>query len=220
MAASVSSQVTHTLPPQDQQLSRELAQRQTTSSYLFDAVRRLVALLLVGLLIAWLAPRWITGPAEKLRSRPLPSLGLGLVGLVVAPVAWFVALGLIILVAVIFGLLSLGALTVLTLLAGFSALGLASVAVLLTLCYLCQAIVAYLGGLWLVSRIRPEWSRRVSAPMLIGLFILGLLSAVPIAGGILQFVVVVAGLGAIILAVFLGRPAPQAPAEVPVTVQA
>ena len=224
-AASVSSQVTHTLPPQDQQLSRELAQRQTTSSYLFDAVRRLVALLLVGLLIAWLAPRWITGPAEKLRSRPLPSLGLGLVGLVALPITWLVALGVIILVAVIFGLLSLGALTVLTLLAGFSALGLASVAVLLTLCYLCQAIVAYLGGRWILSRIRPEWNRKVYAPLLIGLLILGLLSAVPIAGGILQFLVVVAGLGAIILAVFQGRPAPQAPAlqapaEVPATVQA
>ena len=224
-ADSVSSQVTHTLPPQDEQLSRELAQRQTTSSYLFDAVRRLVALLLVGLLIAWLAPRWITGPTEKLRSRPLPSLGLGLVGLVALPITWLVALGVIILVAVIFGLLSLGALTALTLLAGFSALGLASVAILLTLCYLCQAIVAYLGGRWILSRIRPEWNRKVYAPVLIGLLILGLLSAVPIAGGILQFLVVVAGLGAIILAVFQGRgqpdsPALQAPAEAPATVQA
>ena len=116
---------------------------------------------------------------------------------------------MIILVAVIFGLLSLGALTVLTLLAGFSALGLAFVAVLFMLCYLCQAIVAYLGGRWILSRIRPEWNRKIYAPLLIGLLILGLLFAVPIAGGILQFLVVLAGLGAIILAVFQGRPAPQ-----------
>ena len=220
---SVSAQVTHTLPPQDQQLSRELTQQQTTSSYLFDAVRRLVALLLVGLLIAWLAPRWLTGPAEQLRSRPLPSLGLGLVGLVALPITWLVALGVIILVAVLFGLLSLGALTVLTLLAGFSGLALAAVAALLTLCYLCQAIGAYLGGRWLLSRIRPAWNRKVYAPLLLGLLSLGLLSAIPIAGGILQFLVVVAGLGAIILVVFRGRPAslaPQAPAEVPVPVQA
>ena len=229
-AAGVSSQVTHTLPAQDQELSRELAQRHTASSYVFDAVRRLVTLLLVGLLIAWLAPRWITGPAQKLRSRLLPSLGLGLAGLIAAPITWFVALGVIILVAVIFGLLSLGALTVLTLLAGFSALGLASVALLLMLCYLCQAIVAYLGGRWILNRTRPEWNRKIYAPLLLGLLILGLFSAVPIAGGILQFVVVVAGLGAIILTVFQGRerpgrpapqaPALQAPAEVPATVQA
>jgi hypothetical protein len=220
-AGAVSSQVTHTLPPQDQELSRELAQRQSTSSYLFDALRRLVSLLLVGLLIAWLAPRWITAPAEKLRSRPLPSLGIGLAGLVAAPIAWLVALGVIILVAVLFGLLSLGGLAGLTLLAGLPVLGLAVFAILFTLCYLCQAIVAYLGGRWIVSRIRPQWKNRVSAPLVIGLFILGLLFAVPVAGGVLQFLIVLAGLGAIVLALFQGRRAtPQPPAEAPATVQA
>ena len=108
-AAGVSEQVKHTLPPQDQQLSQEFKQRQTTSSYLFDALRRLIVLLLIGLLIAWLAPRWVTAPADKLMSRPLPSLGLGLVGLIAAPFGWLVGLGVIILVAVIFGMLSLGA---------------------------------------------------------------------------------------------------------------
>jgi hypothetical protein len=218
-AAAVSSRVTHSLPPQDQELSRELAQRQSTSSYLFDALRRLIALLLIGLLIAWLAPRWVTAPAEKLLSRPLPSLGIGLVGLIAVPFGWLVALGVVIVVAVIFGLLSLGSLTGLTLLAGLPILGLAFVAVLFAVCYLCQAIVAYLGGRWIVSRIRPEWNSKLYAPLLIGLFILGLLIAVPIVGGLLQFLVVLAGLGAIVLVVFRGRPAPQAPAEVPATVQ-
>ena len=219
-ATRVSPKVTHTLPPQDEQLSRELAQEHSTSSYVFDALRRLVALLLVGLLIAWLAPRWITVPAEKLLSRPLPSLGVGLLGLVAAPLGWLVALGVVIVIAVIFGLLSLGGLTGLTLLAGLPALGLAFVAILFILSYLCQAIVAYLGGRWILSRIRPEWNSRIYAPLLIGLLILGLLFAVPVAGGILQFLTILAGLGAIALAVFQGRPAPQAPAEVPATVQA
>ena len=93
-------------------------------------MRRLVALLIVGLLIAWLAPRWITGPAEKLLSQPLPSLALGLAGLIAAPITWLVALGVLIAIAVVFGLLSLGALTGLTLLAGLPVLGLAFVAVL------------------------------------------------------------------------------------------
>ena len=192
----------------------------STSSYVFDALRRLVALLLVGLLIAWLAPRWITVPAEKLLSRPLPSLGVGLLGLVAAPLGWLVALGVVIVIAVIFGLLSLGGLTGLTLLAGLPALGLAFVAILFMLSYLCQAIVAYLGGRWILSRIRPEWNSKIYAPLLIGLLILGLLFAVPVAGGILQFLTILAGLGAIALAVFQGRQAPQAPAEVPATVQA
>jgi len=219
-AASVSSRVTHNLPSQDQELSRELAQRQSASSYVFGALRRLIALLLIGLLIAWLAPRWVTAPAEKLLSRPLPSLGIGLAGLIATPFGWLVALGVVIVVAVIFGLLSLGALTGLTLLAGLPVLGLAFVGILFIVSYLCQAIVAYLGGRWIVSRIRPEWNSKLYAPLLIGLFILGLLIAVPVAGGLFQILIVLAGLGAILLTVFQRRPAPQAPAEAPATAEA
>ncbi|MBN1311402.1 MAG: polymer-forming cytoskeletal protein [Anaerolineae bacterium] len=219
VANSVSNDVKHTLPPQDEQLSRELAQQNSTSSYVFDALRRLIALLLVGLLVAWLAPRWITGPAEKLLARPLPSLGIGLVGLVAAPVVWVVAFGVVIVVAVVFGLLSLGGLTGLTLLAGFPALGLAFVVILFVLSYLCQAIVAYLGGRWILGRISPEWRGNIYVSLLIGLVILGLLLAVPFAGGLLQFLVILAGLGAIILVVIQSRRAPETPAaETPVAV--
>lgn len=217
-ARRVSTQVTHRLPPQDEQLSRELARQQRVSSYVFNALRRLIALLLIGLLVAWVAPRWITAPAEQLHARPLPSLGIGLVGLVATPFGWLVALGVVIVVAVVFRLLSLSALTGLTLLAGLPALGLAFFAILFVLGYLCQAIVAYVGGRWLVGRIRPEWNRTLYAPLLIGLFILGLLIAVPVAGGLLQFLVVLAGLGAVVLVLFRRRT-PPAPAAVPATAQ-
>lgn len=212
-ANRVATQVTHTLPPQDQQLSRELAQRQSASSYVFDALRRLIALLLIGLLIVWLAPRWVTAPAEKLLSQPLPSLGIGLAGLIATPLGWLAALGVVVVVAVVFSLLSLGALTGLSLLAGLPALGLAAGAILFVVSYLCQAIVAYVGGRWIVDRVRPAWNSQLYAPLLIGLFILGLLFAVPVAGGLLQFLVVLAGLGALLLAIFGRRPAPQAPEE-------
>ncbi len=219
-AAGIASQVTHTLPPQDEQLSHELSQEQTTSSYVFDAIRRLVALLLIGLLLAWLAPRWVTTPAEKLLARPLPSLGIGLVGLVATPLTWLVVLGVIILVAVLFGLLSLGGLSGLTLLAGFPALGLAFVAILFVLSYLCQAIVAYLGGRWILGRFRPEWNSKIYAPLLLGLFLLGLLFAIPVAGGVIQFLIVLAGLGAIILAAYQALQTPRAPVEALAAVEA
>ena len=87
-----------------------------------------------------------------------------MVGLIALPITWLVALGVIIVIAVIFGLLSLGALTVLTLLAGASALDLASVAVLLTLCYLCQAIERLPGWALGTQPFRPEWNRKIYAP--------------------------------------------------------
>ena len=218
--SSVAAEVTHTLPPQDQQLSRELAQRQSASNYVFDAARRLVGLLLVGLLIAWLAPRWITGPADKLLSKPLPSVGVGLVGVVAAPVGWLVALAVVVMVAVIFGLLSLGGLTALTLLAGLPVLGIAFVALLIVAMYLCQAIVAYLGGLLILGLVRPERSEGIYLPLLIGLVVLGVLFAIPLVGGWLEFLVVLGGVGAIALVFLQGRPAPQAPAEAPAVGQA
>jgi len=215
---SVSTEVTHHLPAQDRQLSQELSQQDRTSSYLFDALRRLIALLLVGLLVAWLAPRWITGPAENLLSKPLPSLGIGLAGLVAVPISWLVALGVVILVAVVFGLLSLGNLTVLTLLAGLPALGVVVVAIVFAVSYLAHAIVAYLGGRWILGRIRPDWNGSIYGPVLLGLFILGLLFAVPVVGGLLEFLAVLVGLGAMLLTVFRrsdGTRTPEAPAALP-----
>ena len=135
---------------------------------------------------------------------------------------------MIVLVAVVFGLLSLGGLTALTLLAGLPALGLAFVAIL----FVAELPVPgdrRLPGWALDHRPHPPRVERHSLrPVLIGLFILGLLFAVPVLGGVLQFVVVLLGLGAIVLAVFQSRPAPgqapetpgQAPAEVLPAVQA
>ncbi len=213
--ASVTTQVTHTLPPQDQKLSQELAQRQSTSSYIFDAARRLITLLLVGLLVAWVAPRWIIDPADRLLSRPLPSLVAGLVGIVAAPISWLVALLVVILVAVVFGLLSLGGLTALTLLAGLPALGVAIFAILFVALYLCQAIVGYLGGRLILGQLRPEWNRTIYGPLLIGLAILGILIAVPLIGGWVEFLAILGGLGAIALATLQGRSGTSAPAEAP-----
>ncbi len=212
ISSSVASQVKHVLPPQDQQLAKEITQRQATSSAAFDAIRRLVSLLLMGLLFAWAAASWITVPAETLKARLLPSLGVGLVGLVASPFVFFIALGVIIVVAVVFGLLSLGSLTGLTLGAGFPLLALAFIAFLTVVSYLCQAIVAYIFGQWVLDRTHTAVNSKVIVPTLVGLLILGILFAVPVAGGVLQFLVVLAGLGALVLVALQGKPA-AAPVE-------
>jgi hypothetical protein len=217
ISSAIAASVTHKLPPMDQELSREITRRTASTSFFFDLMRRIVALLFIGLLVAWLAPHWITRTAEMVQSRPLPSLGIGFIGVVAAPIVFFTALGAIILLAIIFGLLSLGGLTGLTLLTGFPLLGLAFVAFLFTISYLCQAVVAYLAGRWILNKVRPEWNGKILWPLLTGLVLFALLFAIPIAGGFLQFLVVLAGLGAII-SLTLQRP-PAAPALAPVTAE-
>jgi len=212
ISSTVAAKVTHKLPPMDQELSREIAQRTGPTSYVFNQVRRLVALLFVGLLLAWLAPRWITRAAEMVQSRPLPSLGIGFVGVVAAPIVFMTALGVVIVLAVIFGTLSLVNLTGLALLTGFPLLGLAFAAFLIVVSYLCQSALAYLAGRWILNKVRPEWNSKIYLPLLLGLVILGLLFAIPFAGGFLQFFVVLAGLGAII-SLMLQRPSAPVIAE-------
>ena len=213
--SSVSADVNHILPPQDQQIATEVAQQNTTSNAVFDAIRRLIALLLMGGLLAWLAPRWITSPAEVLKFRPLPSFGLGIVGLAASVPVALTALGAVILAAVIFGLLSLGALSGLIVMAGLPTIALALVAFGAVFSYLCQAIVGYLLGQWVISRTRSELNSSLFAPVLVGLLILGLLFAIPVAGGILEFITAFTALGAIILLV-TQRKSPSAAPAVPV----
>lgn len=208
ISSAVATEVRHTLPPMDEQIARDITSRNTTSNHIFDLIRNLVGLLFVGMLVAWLAPRWIERPAEVIRTRLFPSLGIGLVGVVAAPVIFLTALGVLILVAVLFGALSLPSLTGLTLLTGMPLLGLAFGAFVLVVSYLCQSIVAYLSGRWILSKVQPEWSGKLYLPLLIGLVVFALLFAIPILGGLLQFLVVLVGLGAIIHLALSTRPAP------------
>jgi hypothetical protein len=204
--SSVASQVQHQLPPVDAQVSREISRNDGVTSSLLDNLRRLIALLLVGLLVARFFPIWIVSPAGRLQARPLPSFGLGLLGIVAFPGLWFVALGLIVLVAVLFGALTLGGLLGGSLALGFSSLGLATVIFFLALGYLPQTIVAYLGGRWILQRVSPSSADNRYWAVVVGLIVLAVLISLPILGGLLQFLAILAGLGAIILVLWERRP--------------
>lgn len=211
--SSVSTQVQYRQPPVDAQVSREISRNDGVASSLLDNVRRMIALLVVGLLIAWLFPAWILAPARRLVERPLPSFGVGLLGLVAFPGLWLVALGLIILVAVIFGALTLGGLLGSSLALGLSGLGAVTVLFFLMLGYLPQAIVAYIGGRWMLQRLSPASAENRYWATLLGLIVLAVLISLPILGGLLQLLAILVGLGAILLVLWDKRPQP-APAAV------
>jgi cytoskeletal protein CcmA (bactofilin family) len=216
--ASVSADVQHKLPPADQQVKQEFtAQRRHEASVLwqvFKEARRLIALLLVTALVAWLLPAFIKRPAEQLKARPWASLGVGLLGVFVIPMAFFITLGVIFLFAVLLGALTLGELVGAILGIALPALGLAVGLFFLVLGYLPQAMVAYLGGRWFFSKVHPATAEKVFWPVVLGGLVLGLLMAIPYLGPVLETVVVVAGLGAILLLVwkrFQKAPAIPAP---------
>jgi hypothetical protein len=209
--SSVAASVQHKLPPVDAQVSAEIRRSNTTTSAWLDAIRRIVALLLVGLLVARFAPAWILKPASKLQSKTLVSLLVGVVGAAALPVVLFTALIAVILVAVLFGALTLGNLVGVVLGLGLPGWALALIAVVLCLGYIPQTIIAYVFGRWILLRTRPALAEGIYWPTLLGLLVLGVLMAIPIAGGILELVVVVLGLGAMLLLLERQAPASQGP---------
>jgi hypothetical protein len=213
--STVATEVQHLLPPADQQVKEEVSvtreQKNGTTSTLFNGLRRLIALLLVTALLAWLIPSVITQPAAKLQSRPWASLGIGCLGIIAIPMILFFTFGVIALVAILIGALTLGELLGTVLGLGLPALALAAGLFFTMLGYLPQAMVAYLGGRWFFQRVHPQTAEKVIWPVLLGALVLGMLIATPVLGWIIEFFVVLFGLGAIILLVWQRmKKAPEA----------
>jgi cytoskeletal protein CcmA (bactofilin family) len=173
----------------------------------FGAIRRLVSVLLVAALLLWLLPAAVAGAADTLRRRLPLSLGIGLLGLAGFVVLNLLAVLVVALGSIVFGLLGFGNLVV--------ALVFAMLAFVLVVCavfYLAAVFAAPAAvGLALGRLVLPgdERGRRWLA-LTLGVVVLVLLSSIPVVGGFFDFVVMVLGLGAVILALARRRTGRQA----------
>lgn len=138
-----------------------------------------LALLLIGVVLWLIAPRWFEVSTAVITGRPWASVGAGLVGFVAAPII-FVAL-----CVTVIGIplaLIIGGLWLITLLVSFVFIGNA----------LGDIIVR--KAKWRVGRWLPLV--RLGS----GLLALGVLSLVPFIGGLMMFIALLWGAGAIVLA--------------------
>jgi hypothetical protein len=214
--ASVTEDVTHSLPTYDAELAREIRRDAVISSPILNAIRRLVSLLLVGALIGWALPGWLRRLSGTIQNRPLPSIGFGLLNFVAAPLILVTMLGVIILVGFVIGALSLGNLAAPIIIIALLLTGLAVMAYIVVIAYLCQAAIAYLTGRWILSKVRPEWNGHLLWPLLLGLLLTGLIFTIPVAGSLLQLMVIFAGLGAILISMWESRKVAPVTAEMTV----
>lgn len=195
----VGGAVQHVVPSYDLEDTVEVTPTNLALNWLADNFRRLIALVAVGLLLAWIVPAWIKRPASRLENQPLPSLGWGILTLVVFPFALLLIVTLVIVLALVMGALTLGnllsaigwlgAATTLALLVGFG----------LILGYLTKIIVGYFIGHALLRRINPQWVEKPYLPVLVGVVILALVLAIPILGGLINLVITILGLGALFI---------------------
>jgi cytoskeletal protein CcmA (bactofilin family) len=175
----------------------EEAARSPLTETVLDALGSLVALVLLGLLLVWIAPGWIRRRAYTVLDRPLASLGWGLLGLVAFPILGIVVLLVTILLAIVLGLLTLGGLVALIIVLGLLAEAALVLALWISTGYLAQIVVSFLAGVLLVEAIRPGRGRGRVLPLVVGLILYVVLRAIPVLGPLVSLAVVLLGLGAI-----------------------
>jgi hypothetical protein len=158
-------------------------------------LRRLVALVVVGLLLAWLAPSWIRRPAGQLATKPWPSLGLGAATLFGFPVAMFVLIVVIVLLAILLGVLTLGNLVGSVVWLGIAIVVALAVVFGLVVTYLSKIVVGYWGGRLVLKSINPKWVANPIWSVLLGVLIVVLLMAIPFVGWLFGLIITLFGLG-------------------------
>ena len=171
------------------------------AAWALDALKSLVNFIVIGGLVLWIFPRRFKGWASKVKSEPLASAGYGVLVLIngyLVPVV-----GLVLVVGMLIGLLFL---SMPSLAWTFFGLGIGSLITLFTLLqaaitFISKAIVAYLIGTLILSKIVPGEMKYAFLPLLLGLLIYVPLASIPYLGFVIGLVTTLLGLGAI----WLGR---------------
>ena len=182
--------------------------------WLLNALKSFLNFLIVGGLMLWIFPRQFQGWAEKVKKAPLAAAGYGAVVLING----YLLPGLILflLVGLLLGLIyvSLSSLAWPVFWIGIGSLITLFTLFTLATTFLSKAIVAYLAGTFIFSRVAPGALQYRVLPLLLGLLIYVPLAAIPYLGSFIGLVVTLLGLGAI----WLSRK--QAPQPVEAVVEA
>jgi len=172
--------------------------------WLVSALKRYLALLLVGALAVALAPRLLAATARQIDRQPLPSTGWGCLSQLLAAAA-LVALGIaLILVSMVLAAAQMGG-TLGWLVASVTIVS----GVLLTFGMVIVAWVAQVAvGLWLGRRAvgRPDGAPWL--PLAVGLLPVALLVTLPAVGLFFKVLAISLGLGALALSLYRARRGP------------
>jgi cytoskeletal protein CcmA (bactofilin family) len=160
----------------------------------------LAVLLLIGGLTIWLRPVLIQRPAERLRRKPLPAAGFGLLALTIAinAVAIAILLGVLLFVVGIWlGGVTLWELAFLLWGIGYPALILGFSLFALTVMYGSKVIVADMFGTLILKWLAPQALEYRIMPLLLGLVLYVILRSIPLLGWAIDVLATIFGLGAI-----------------------
>ena len=167
------------------------------ATWSFDLLRSIVTLVLFGLLLAWIAPKFMQSVMDKLQTTPAASLGWGIVSYAAFFFALLVIITAMIIGGVVFGVLTLGGVSGTIVWLGILSIFALIVGFVLVTSFLTKIVVAWLSGKWIISRFNPTLAEHKVWPLVLGVIIVALVVAIPFVGWIFGLVVMFLGLGAL-----------------------
>jgi hypothetical protein len=159
-----------------------------------------VLLLLTGLFLVWRKPDQLAEWSNKAKQAPLRASGYGFVGIIVAvniAILSVIALILIFAIGFALGFASLWKLAFIFWALTLSILGLSVTTFFLFVTYGSKVIVAYMLSRLVVSLFSDKAIKYRYLLLFFGLLIYVLLQSLPYIGGVINFIVIVIGLGSI-----------------------
>ncbi|NOQ40475.1 MAG: hypothetical protein GQ562_09175 [Anaerolineales bacterium] len=187
-------------PQSDPDEIGEISSSALVVSWLVKQVRVFITLMLLGGLIVWQVPALLNRVGEKVERESMPSLGWGLVSILIVYLGAFIVAGLILAGAVFFGVVTLGELSRVILTVGFSSLALIMAAFGLLVSYGSKILVAYMVGKLLIRWLAPKFEDQPIWSMILGVLLYTFLRAIPYVGFTIGVFVTLIGIGAMWLA--------------------
>lgn len=168
-----------------------------TGRWFVGQLRRLITLLLVGIALMATVPNWMRRLAGFVQTKPLPSLGWGIVAIAAFVMLMLVLVIATVLLAVVFGVVTLGELAGKFIALGGIVMGAVTFSFNIIWAYVTKIIISLLLGQMVFRFFKSTAAEHNWWPMLLGVFIFFVITAIPLLGWLITLITVLLGLGAL-----------------------
>lgn len=173
-----------------------------------NAIGHLLTLLVLGGLTLWRAPQLLPQVSQYAQSKPLPSLGWGVLTFFGGYLGAGLLFVLLILLHFVVEIISFGTFGEIFSGFSFSLWGLGVATLTLLVVFGSKLVIAWLVGQALWQRLAPAQAQKPVGALAIGIVVYVVLSLIPILGTLLAIIVTFIGLGAFWLAFRAARTSP------------
>lgn len=174
---------------------RNVAEPLGLGFWVWDLLRNLATILILGALVFWLVPGLFQKSLEQVKAHSLGSIGIGFLAVALSFVVVPFAILVVFLVGLLLAVTTLFDLSGMVFTVGFTAVTVACIVFTIVLFWAGKLLVSFIMGQWLISKMVPSAAGSRLWSFVTGAVIFALLAAIPIFGFLFSFVAALAGLG-------------------------